>query len=52
MTLKPFAFKKHIYEYLTYNNLRDTRLAQYVPFNTICYMTTNDSVRNADIKRF
>jgi hypothetical protein len=50
MFLKPFAFKKHTYQYLPYNNLTDTRLAQDVPFNKICYMTTIDSVRNAKLK--
>jgi hypothetical protein len=52
MFLKPFAFKKHTYEYLPYNNLMDPRLAQDVLFNTICSMTTNDSERNAYLKSF
>jgi hypothetical protein len=34
-------------EYLPYNYLTNTRLAQDVLCNTICYMTTNVSVRNA-----
>jgi hypothetical protein len=52
MLLYSFAFKKHTYEYLLYNNLTNKRLAQNVPINTIFYMTTNDSVRNAHIKEF
>jgi hypothetical protein len=30
----------------------DPRLAQDVPFNAICSMTTNDSVRNGYLKSF
>jgi hypothetical protein len=38
---------KHTYEYLPYNHWTNTRLVQDVLCNTICYMTTNDSVRKA-----
>jgi hypothetical protein len=43
---------KHTYEYLPYNNWRNTRLVKNVICNTICYMSTNDPVRNAQLKRF
>jgi hypothetical protein len=43
---------KHTYEYLPYNYWTNTRLAKDVMCNTICYMTTNDSVRNAQLKCF
>jgi hypothetical protein len=43
---------KHTYEHLPYNNWTKTRLANDVLCNTICYMTTNYSVRNAQLKRF
>jgi hypothetical protein len=39
--------QKHIYEHFSYNNLANTRLAQDVLCNTIYYMTTNESQRNA-----
>jgi hypothetical protein len=38
---------KHYYEYISYNNWTKTRFAQDVLCNTICYMTTNDALRNA-----
>jgi hypothetical protein len=50
MLLYSFAFKKHTCVYLPYNNLTNTRLAQDVPFNTISYITTNDSIRNAHLQ--
>jgi hypothetical protein len=43
---------KHTYEYLHYNNWTNTRLAQDVLCNTICNMTTNDSVKNAQLYVF
>jgi hypothetical protein len=42
----------HTYEHLPYNNWTNTRLANDVLCNTICYMTTNDSVRNEQLKFF
>jgi hypothetical protein len=43
---------KHTYEYLPYNHWPNTRLAKDVLCNTICYMTTNDNVRNVQLKSF
>jgi hypothetical protein len=43
---------KHKYEYLIYNKRTNTRLANDVLCNTICYMSTNDSLRNAQFKSF
>jgi hypothetical protein len=44
--------ENHKFEYLPYNNLTNTRLPQDVLCNTIYYMTTNDSMRNAQLKSF
>jgi hypothetical protein len=41
---------KHTYEYFPHNNWTNTSLANDVLCNNICYMTTNDSVRNAQLK--
>jgi hypothetical protein len=43
---------KHTYEYKPYSNGTNTKLAKDVLCNTNCYMTTNDSVRNAQLKIF
>jgi hypothetical protein len=37
----------HTYEYLPYNKWTNIRLAEDEMCNTICYMTSNDSVKNA-----
>jgi hypothetical protein len=42
----------HTYEYLPYNIWTNTRLAKDVMYKIICYMTTNDSVRNGQLERF
>jgi hypothetical protein len=52
MHLYGLHLQKHTYLYLPYNNWTNTRLAQDVLCNNICYMTTNDSVRNAQLNRF
>jgi hypothetical protein len=44
--------EKHTLEYLPYNNLTNTRLAQVILPNNIYYMTKNDSVKNAQLKNF
>jgi hypothetical protein len=41
---------KHTYEYLPYNNWTNTRLVQDVLCYTICYRTTNESMRNAQLR--
>jgi hypothetical protein len=47
MFLNRLHSQNHTYEYFPYNILKNTNIAQdIVPINTICYMTTNDPVRN------
>jgi hypothetical protein len=43
---------KHRYDNFSYNNNTNTRLAKDVMCNIICYMTTNDSVINAQVNSF
>jgi hypothetical protein len=52
MFLIRLNLQNYIYEYLLFNNLRNTRLVPDVLFNTICYTTTNISVWNAQLKSF
>jgi hypothetical protein len=43
---------KHTYEYLNYNNCNEHKISKDIMCITICYMTTNDSVKNVELKVF